>query len=190
MSGGVKNLHVSDLTFIGTDVGLRFKSTRGRGGVVENIYISDINMINIPAEAILFDLYYTGNSPILEGDEKVTAEDKEKMAASVPPVSEETPSLKNIFIKDVICKGAGRAVLFQGLPEMNLMNMNIENVKIDAAKGLYCIDSDGVSMKNVTITASSGPAMFFYNSKNVLVDGFQPKDQHEKLISVTGPLTS
>lgn len=189
MSGGVKNLHVSDLTFIGTDVGLRFKSTRGRGGVVENIYISDINMINIPAEAILFDLYYTGNSPIPEGDEKVSPEDKEKMAASVPPVSEETPSFRNIFIKDVICKGAGRAILFQGLPEMNLKNMNIENVKIDATRGLYCIDSDGVSMKNVSITASSGPAMLFYNSKNVLVDGFDPKNQYEKLVSVTGPLT-
>ncbi|MDR0712061.1 MAG: glycoside hydrolase family 28 protein, partial [Prevotellaceae bacterium] len=34
MSGGVKNVKVSDCTFLGTDVGLRFKSTRGRGGVV------------------------------------------------------------------------------------------------------------------------------------------------------------
>lgn len=47
MSGGVKNLHVSKCTFIGTDVGLRFKSTRGRGGIVEGIYISDVDMIHI-----------------------------------------------------------------------------------------------------------------------------------------------
>ena len=44
MSGGVKNLHVSNCSFMGTDVGLRFKSNRGRGGVVENIFISDIYM--------------------------------------------------------------------------------------------------------------------------------------------------
>ena len=45
---------------MGTDVGLRFKSTRGRGGVVENIYINNINMINIPNEPLLFDLFYGG----------------------------------------------------------------------------------------------------------------------------------
>lgn len=43
MSGGVKNISVSDCTFLGTDVGLRFKSNRGRGGVVENIYVNNIN---------------------------------------------------------------------------------------------------------------------------------------------------
>ena len=44
MSGGVKNVYVTDCTFLGTDVGLRFKSTRGRGGVVEGIYIHNINI--------------------------------------------------------------------------------------------------------------------------------------------------
>ncbi len=37
MSGGVKNVMVTNCQFLGTDVGLRFKSARGRGGVVENI---------------------------------------------------------------------------------------------------------------------------------------------------------
>ena len=58
MSGGVRNVYVADCTFIGTDVGLRFKSTRGRGGVVENIYVDNINMINIPGDALIADLYY------------------------------------------------------------------------------------------------------------------------------------
>ncbi|HVK47284.1 MAG TPA: glycoside hydrolase family 28 protein, partial [Pseudobacter sp.] len=53
MSGGVKNIYVSNCTFIGTDIGLRFKSARGRGGVVENIYITDIAMRDIVGEAIL-----------------------------------------------------------------------------------------------------------------------------------------
>jgi len=56
MSGGAKNIWVYDCSFIGTDIGIRFKTTRGRGGVVENIYINNINMIDIPGEAILFDM--------------------------------------------------------------------------------------------------------------------------------------
>ena len=69
MSGGVKNIYVEDCTFMGTDVGLRFKSTRGRGGVVENIYINNINMINIPNEPLLFDLFYGGKGAGEESEE-------------------------------------------------------------------------------------------------------------------------
>ncbi|HMR19944.1 MAG TPA: glycoside hydrolase family 28 protein, partial [Sphingobacterium sp.] len=58
MSGGARNIWVENCSFIGTDIGLRFKTKRGRGGVVENIYIKNINMANIPGEAILFDMYY------------------------------------------------------------------------------------------------------------------------------------
>ena len=47
MSGGVRNIWVNDCQFLGTDAGLRFKSCRGRGGVVENIYIRNISMADI-----------------------------------------------------------------------------------------------------------------------------------------------
>ena len=59
MSGGVRDVVVERCTFLGTDVGLRFKSTRGRGGLVERIRISDIRMLRIAGDAILFDLFYT-----------------------------------------------------------------------------------------------------------------------------------
>ena len=66
-------MHVSDCTFIGTDVGLRFKGNHGRGGVVEKIYISDIDMVNIPTNAISFNLFYGGLSPT-----ELMAESKDK----------------------------------------------------------------------------------------------------------------
>ena len=37
MSGGIKNIKVQNCQFLGTEVGLRFKTTRGRGEVVQNI---------------------------------------------------------------------------------------------------------------------------------------------------------
>jgi len=57
MSGGVRNMYVENCTFLGTDCGLHFKSTRGRGGVVENIYVKGVRMNNIPTDAIRFNLY-------------------------------------------------------------------------------------------------------------------------------------
>lgn len=62
MSGGVRNISVSNCLFLGTDVGLRFKSNRGRGGVVENIFIDGISMFDIVTDSFLFDLYYGGKS--------------------------------------------------------------------------------------------------------------------------------
>ena len=71
MSGGARNIWVDDCTFIGTDIGLRFKTTRGRGGVVENIFINNVTMKNIPGEAILFDMYYAAQDPIALSGEKM-----------------------------------------------------------------------------------------------------------------------
>ncbi|MFX8453412.1 glycosyl hydrolase family 28 protein, partial [Acinetobacter baumannii] len=64
MSGGANNLFVYKCTFIGTDIGLRFKTARGRGGMVEKIYCDNINMKDIVGEAILFDMYYMAKDPV------------------------------------------------------------------------------------------------------------------------------
>jgi len=157
MSGGAKNLLVRNCTFIGTDVGLRFKSTRGRGGVVENIWIENVDMTNIPNQALLFDLYYGGG----------------RANAPVPPVTEETPSFRNIHIKNITCRGAGTAMLFNGLPEMNVKNITIENGLLQTSKGIELKESDGVELKNVTIIPKDGPALYLYNAKNVTVEGLK-----------------
>ena len=40
MSGGVRNVVIANCVFVGTDRGIRIKSRRGRGGVVEDIRAS------------------------------------------------------------------------------------------------------------------------------------------------------
>ncbi len=186
MSGGVRNVHVSNCTFIGTDVGLRFKSTRGRGGVVQNIYISNIDMINIPAEALLFDLYYSGNSPVPTAEEKLM--DKEKLAAMLPPVTEETPSFKDIYVKNVTCKGAGRAAFMQGLPEMNLKNIQLSNITISSTKGIEMVDADGIVLNNVNITTEKGYALQMKNSKSVTISKLKYQVPQEIAIKLEGRL--
>ena len=184
MSGGVKNIHVTNCTFMGTDVGLRFKSTRGRGGVVENIYISDIDMTNIPAEPIRFNLFYGGQSPVLEDDQEASVVDEELV-----PVTEETPSFKDIYIKNVRAIGCGVAGYFQGLPEMNLKNINLENVFIEGKKGISMIDADGISFKNVTVTSKSDYPVTIYNTKNMSVNGLKALSPKGNSIRILGAKT-
>jgi len=185
MSGGVKNMHVSCCTFIGTDVGLRFKSNRGRGGIVEGIYISNIDMKDIPTNAISFNLYYGGKSVsemLAEGNE-----DKTKL--EIPDVSEETPQFKDISIKNVIVKGAYQAIYLQGLPEMNLENVLLENMTMEAENGMLCMDANGITIKNLNLKTNNFPALSFYNAKNVSVEGLVLQETDQNLISVDGSKT-
>ncbi|NMM49705.1 glycoside hydrolase family 28 protein [Flammeovirgaceae bacterium KN852] len=181
MSGGVKNVHVSNCTFIGTDVGLRFKSTRGRGGVVENIHISDIHMIDIPTEAIKFNMFYEGQSPILEEDQDPVESDSE-----LEPVTEETPSYRNIHMKNIWVTSSKTGAFFQGLPEMKLENVSLENAVLEAENGITMIDSDNIKLKNVKVIQKKGKALTIFNSSNVSLDDFSGNPEDNKVVRVLG----
>ena len=145
MSGGVRNIMVRNCQFLGTDVGLRFKSTRGRGGLVENIYVDGVSMTNIKTYALTFNMYYGGKSVV-----EVLAEGGEQKV-DVKPVTEETPIFRNIDIRNVICHNAGYAMEFNGLPEMPIDRITLHNIDISAkndATFQYCKD---ITKQNVNI---------------------------------------
>ncbi|MCR4918652.1 MAG: glycoside hydrolase family 28 protein [Prevotella sp.] len=147
MSGGVKNIKVSNCQFVGTDVGLRFKSTRGRGGVVEGIWIDNVTMADIVNDAIIFNLYYGGKSvaeQVADGDKPDT--DK------AYPVDETTPEFRDIHISNVRCSNAGRAMLFNGLPEKPIDGIHLNNIWIRAKKGAEFTNCKGVERNNVNIS--------------------------------------
>jgi polygalacturonase len=184
MSGGVRNMHVSNCTFIGTDVGLRFKSNRGRGGVVENIYISDIEMMNIPAQAISFNLYYSGRSASEDTDSGENGK-----APVLLPVTEETPVFRNISISRVNCKGAVQAIYLQGLPEMNLDNIKLENIQMEADRGVVCCDARNITINNLILRVKKAPAISVENSSDVLINGLKIVTNDSPLLQIKGTRT-
>ena len=180
MSGGVRNISVKNCQFLGTDVGLRFKSTRGRGGVVENIYISDIYMFNIETESFLFDLYYGGKSAVetLEDGDVTPTEEK------LLPVTEETPVFRNIFVKNLVSRNARRAMLFNGLPEMKINNIQIEDINITAQYGAELSNSKDIVFKNVHIVPQNGSALILKDVENFISENFTYPSGLEKPIDL------
>lgn len=148
MSGGVNNISVENCQFTGTDVGLRFKSTRGRGGVVKNIFINNISMVDITGDAITFDLYYWtfGKGP-----------------QGVPPVDEGTPQFKDITISNVTALNSGKALKFNGIPEMPIENITVSNSIFTAREGGLLSESKNILFNDVLIRPDSGPAMTINN---------------------------
>jgi polygalacturonase len=162
MSGGVRNIYVADCLFTGTDVGLRFKSTRGRGGVVENIWIKGINMSDIVTEPILFDLFYNGKSATEKGGES---------SNSILPVTEETPVFRNIYINDIVCKNARRAMYLNGLPEMKINHISIDHFTVSSQTGAEIVNAADINMNHIHILQQKGVPFSVKNSENVLING-------------------
>ncbi len=186
MSGGAKNLYVENCTFIGTDVGLRFKTTRGRGGIVENVYINNIVMKDIAAEAILFDMYYSAQDPVPLAGEK-----REAPIVQMLPVTEATPQFRNFYVSDITCDGAEKAVFIRGLPEMHIQNINLQNLVIKSKHGIEMSEATDVSFKNVQLVIeNTNPVADILNSSNVVFDKLIYPYRADLLFRIGGERTS
>ncbi|HEV7380298.1 MAG TPA: glycoside hydrolase family 28 protein [Dyadobacter sp.] len=174
MSGGARNIFIENCTFIGTDKGLRFKSVRGRGGLVENIYARNIFMRDIVQEAIFFDMYYFV---------KFATDGVRDMS---PVVNDGTPVFRNMQFENIVCNGAQKGVFVRGLPEMPIRNIVMKNMTLSADKGIELTDADQITFDNVQlITKSVNPIIFSDNSTNVSFSGIN-YGSSDLLISITG----
>ena len=139
--GGMRNVFVENCTFIGTDVGLRFKSSRDRGGVVENIFIKNIFMKDIVDQAILFDLLY----------------EAARTDSIVHPVTGATPIFRKIEIDSVYCIAATEAIHITGLPEMPVQQLAIRNSYFATEEGMSAEWASGIAVENVRLMAGYSP---------------------------------
>lgn len=132
MSGGVRKVTISNCIFDGTDRGIRLKSTRGRGGVVEDIRVSNIVMRNIQREAIVFNLKYS------------------QMPAE--PKSERTPIFRNIHISGMTATDVKTPIKIIGLEEAPITDLILRDIYIQGAKE-KCVfeDCERITMKDVTV---------------------------------------
>jgi len=182
MSGGAKDLYVENCTFIGTDIGLRFKTTRGRGGIVERIFIKDIKMKDIVGEAILFDMYYAAKDPVPLAGEK-----REAPKVEFQPVTEATPQFRNFNISNVVCIGAEKGIFVRGLPEMNVQSIVLENMVLQADRGIVCSEASNLTFRNIKLhTSNTNPVVDLLNSKNIAFDKLDYNNGAELLFMIGG----
>jgi polygalacturonase len=132
-SGGLRNIYVHDGFFEECDRGIRFKTGRGRGNTVENIYVRDIHLKNTRIEAINFNTFYTG-------------------ARSVGP----SPSIRNIDIRNIKIDGVPKAIVLTGLPERWLENIHLENIEIvNAKEGVRLTRVKTITMNNIKVMSET-----------------------------------
>ncbi len=174
--GGIKNVSVKNCSFIGTDRGLRFKSRRGRGALVHNIYVDHVSMSRIVDQAIYFNTYYELSQKGKEGQ--------------TPEVNSTTPRFQDFHISHLYCRGANTAISMTGLPEMPIKDITLTDVHISAKHGFESEEVDGIKLNNVTILPKSGVVFSMDNSRNVVLNNVDVPINTEKFMTVTGSKTA
>lgn len=149
MSGGVKNIVISNCIFDGTDRGIRLKTTRGRGGAIEDIRVDNIIMKNIRDQAFVMDMEYSRT-------------EKE-------PVSERTPQIRNIRISNVTAY-TKEACFINGLDEMPVDNISFHDIFLQAETGFVIRKATNIELHNVTINTQKGSAVITDQVKGLELD--------------------
>jgi DNA sulfur modification protein DndE len=140
--GGLKNVYVKNCSFIGTDTGLRFKSSPGKGGPVENVFIENIYMKDIVDEAVTLDMTY---------------EDKAVGKARQEREDNKIPRFSNLSFNNIYCSGADKALFFDGGDEGIVKNIKISNSVFSAKYGFEAVSVKLFELDNVKISPAKGP---------------------------------
>lgn len=123
LSGGIRNISVTNCDFINTDRGLRIKTRRGRGNtaVIGDIIFRDIAMQGVKVPFALNAFYFCDPDGRTEYVQ----------CRSPLPVDERTPFIGEFVFENVVCTDCHAcAAFFIGLPESMIESITMKNVHI------------------------------------------------------------
>ena len=183
-SGGIRNIEISNIKAIGTQNGLRLKSARTRGGVIEDIHVRDFKMIDVP-NPFSFQLNWNPSysySIIPKEWEGEIPEHWKSLLKSVEPEELGIPEFKNINISDVDVRSlskisneadnelhCSKAFDVEAYPEKPISNVHFKNIFIEVDKAGIIANANGWTMENVVVRTSKEDSIIFKNCKDVQV---------------------
>ena len=176
MSGGVKNVVISNCVFIGTDRGIRIKSRRGRGGTIEDIRVSNLIMDGVLCPFTMNLYYHIGERG------NVNVSDKNPRS-----VNDGTPRLRRIHFSHITAREVKHAAGFlYGLAEMPLEDISLTDISISISDeadsgypemaddipsmsraGFFIRNARRIRLDHVDVTGQRGPAYDIDDSTEV-----------------------
>jgi hypothetical protein len=154
-SGGIRNVVASNITAVDTENGIRIKSRRGRGGTVEDARFDNWTMENVGTGIVVTSYYVMG------GEGKTAKE----------PFSKRTPVFRNIAISNVTISNATKqAVDIEGLPEMPIVGLRLNDVVASGKSGVLATYTDDLELHHIQVDAEIGPALTIDTAANLVMD--------------------
>jgi polygalacturonase len=131
ISGGVRNVFAEDCTLDSPqlDFAVRLKNNAMRGGLLENIFVRNLDVGQVARAAVTIDFYY---------------EEGEKGAF--------TPVVRNVVIKNVKMRKAEYALYLRGFKTAPIRDVSVIDCDFgEVAKPNLLENAEGISMRNVRI---------------------------------------
>jgi polygalacturonase len=156
-SGGVSNLMVINCVWNGSENGIRLKSERGRGGLVQSLNYENLSMTNVQWPILIYSYYNYGEGTLLDATPYMAATD------TVQTVNTTTPIWRNIIISNVTATitGGQPPIMIWGLPEMLVSNVTLSAVTITGGtKDCEIYITSGLQFVNSQVPLSAGNATF------------------------------
>ncbi len=151
--GGIEDLTVRRCTFNQTDAGIRIKTGRDRGGLLQSVTYENLKMTAVKNPIYIIDFYPERTAPRDPATEKPE------------PVTPRTPVNKNIVIRNVTATDCPTAGTIRGLPEMPIDGVTLSNVKISAETGLKIFHARAIRFENSKISVKKGPPTITYDAQ-------------------------
>ena len=149
-ANGIEDLTVSDCTFDQTDAGIRIKTMRGNGGLLQNCTYENLKMTAVKNPIYIIDYYPERNAP------------KDPSTEQPEPITDRTPFNRNIIIRNVTATNCPTAGTIRGLPEAPITDVTLTNVNISAKTGMKIYYARKIRFVGSKIAVESGrPLMTF-----------------------------
>ena len=169
-SGGIRHVEVSHMQAYGTSSGVRFKSSRCRGGIVEDIFIHDVSMasVNYPFNVELnwYPAYSYATIPP-EMDTNHVPPYWLALAQKVEPPERGLPEFRNIAISNLTATAAARAIFVEAYTGKPIHDVHLENVRIEAQKPGSISHALNWTMNDVVLTTPSGSNVALVDTENI-----------------------
>ncbi|HEU6448025.1 MAG TPA: glycoside hydrolase family 28 protein [Verrucomicrobiae bacterium] len=152
-AGGLDGLTVSNCTFHETDYGIRIKSLRGNGGMLENCTYENLTMSAIKKAPIsIVDYYPERTAPKDPATEKAEA------------VNDRTPKNRNVLVRNVTATDCPNAGIIRGLPEAPIDGITFSNVNLSAKNGMIIYHARNVRFIDSKITVEKGKTLTTFDA--------------------------
>ena len=160
IAGGIRNVVATNITCHGSQIGVRIKSRRGRGGRIEDVRFDNWTMQDVPVGINVTNYY------VMEGEKRTSEE----------PVSNRTPIFRNIAISGMTISGSRVPIEIEGLPEMPITGLRISDVIASGKTGMQAFNTEALELHKVQVNAADGPAFLVRDSKDLELDAITTRE--------------
>lgn len=162
-SGGIKHVLIENNIFEGSFHGFRIKTRRGYGGEVSDIVLRNNTMKDVQNVLTIADYFQYAPLDLRIARSQVAKGGMIIIDLMYPPdndpaqpyVENKTPNIHDVTIDGLTATGAEATGIVLGIPEKEIANLTMKNVRIEAKTGLI-VRNAAISAESTTITAENG----------------------------------